>query len=44
MREISRTVDKELQVNNYCAGLAPQKEIDGNIEDANMALKMGRLQ
>ena len=29
---------------NSVAGLAPQKEIDGNIEDANMALKMGRLQ
>ena len=39
MREISRAVDKELQVNNYCAGLSPQKERDGNMEDVGMALQ-----
>ena len=43
MREISRTVDKELQVNNYCAGLSPQKERDGEMIDVGMALQARML-
>lgn len=38
MRETSRGEDKELHVNNYCAGIVPTKELEGEMQDQNMAL------